>query len=366
MAAIFLKLFFVSVLLLQAWHITLVACCPSVSVARGFTTKDMELEVGSPFRIQCSLFSTNMQFKNTTYNVSSENLVFKFKTTLIKNLTIVDELTAEYFVENANVNDTGMYSCYVLHPDINGSMPYICNTDVAVGYKPLSVENFTCISLEYYNLTCTWKLPFNSVKTDYLIYDLSLKMKRHCAQYLKHGCSWTLNSKPIYLRSKPNLSFLIIGNNSLGTSEYRFLVDHFKIVKPSAPQSAEFTNITPTSMLLHWTSPKNMMYGEFRPGLTFSIQYRPKDYPAPYKEIRAYFQNQGSLEITDLIPYTEYEFKIRCRSNVSDSDLMWSPPLTASMGTHPDVPYWAPETASSAFDIQVILGNRTLSLYWKV
>ncbi|XP_035227870.1 uncharacterized protein LOC118200055 isoform X2 [Stegodyphus dumicola] len=189
--------------------------------------------------------------------------------------------------------------------------------------------------------------------------------KRRCAEKLENGCSWTTATNPIYMRSTEKLNFLIVGNNSLGTSEYLFSVDHFKIVKPGAPQRAEFTNITPTSMMLHCTFPKNMMYGEFKPGLLFSIQYRPKDYPAPYKEIRVYFQSQGSLEITDLIPYTEYEFKIRCRSNVSDSDLMWSPLLTASMGTHPDVPYWAPETASSGFDIQVILGNRTISLYWK-
>ncbi|XP_035214648.1 cytokine receptor-like isoform X2 [Stegodyphus dumicola] len=118
-----------------------------------------------------------------------------------------------------------------------------------------------------------------------------------------------------------------------------------------------------------------MQYGEFRPGLTYSIQYRPlSSDPASFKEIRLQrepFSLAGSAEFKDLIPYTEYEFKIRCRSPDSDSDLMWSPDLTISTRTLPDVPYRRPEITNSSFTIESnyvtesFPDMRTITLYWK-
>ncbi|KFM67174.1 Cytokine receptor, partial [Stegodyphus mimosarum] len=118
-----------------------------------------------------------------------------------------------------------------------------------------------------------------------------------------------------------------------------------------------------------------MQYGEFKPGLTFSIQFRPlSSDPESFKEIRlerGHTELAGSFEFKDLIPYTEYEFKIRCRSRDSNSDLMWSPYLTVSTRTLSDVPYWRPEITNSSFTVESndvtesFPDVRTITLYWK-
>jgi len=43
----------------------------------------------------------------------------------------------------------------------------VCTQRVHVGYPPLDVENFSCISENWENLNCTWDEPYNPIKTEY-------------------------------------------------------------------------------------------------------------------------------------------------------------------------------------------------------
>ncbi|XP_035233084.1 cytokine receptor-like [Stegodyphus dumicola] len=280
-----------------------------------------------------------MKLKYSTSNMSSKDLLIKFQGRILNNVVSLDEHTVEYFNPNATINDTGYYPCYVMIPFENAKR-FVCSTYITVGYKPLPVEAFSCISQEYRKLICSWKAPPNPVKTDYILYDYFYheNVRRLCPEYLNAtSCLWAMDTRAPYMRSRPQLTFMMVGRNSLGTNKQYFNVEHFKIVKPSAPLSANCSRITPTTVFLEWSSPANMEYGEFRPGLMYSIQYRPLSSDSgTFKELWLYFQTAGSVEIGDLIPYTEYEFKIRSRSNVSESDLMWSPYLTISAKTLPD------------------------------
>jgi len=48
----------------------------------------------------------------------------------------------------------------------------VCTQRVHVGYPPLDVENFSCISENWENLNCTWDEPYNPIKT---VYKLAFK-----------------------------------------------------------------------------------------------------------------------------------------------------------------------------------------------
>ncbi|KFM69307.1 hypothetical protein X975_10160, partial [Stegodyphus mimosarum] len=116
MADTFLKIFGNTILLgalvLQISFIS-VACCPEISNARGNITEDFIVRAGTPIRIRCSLFSTQIVVDHSTYNVSSENLLIKFRGTYLYDTYIVDELTMEYFKHRATLYDQGPYFCYV-------------------------------------------------------------------------------------------------------------------------------------------------------------------------------------------------------------------------------------------------------------
>lgn len=55
-------------------------------------------------------------------------------------------------------------------------------------------------------------------------------MKRECPEKLNEtSCRWTLDTKPQYRVQPDKLYFLILGNNSLGTSKQYAVEEHFKI-----------------------------------------------------------------------------------------------------------------------------------------
>ncbi|XP_035214649.1 cytokine receptor-like [Stegodyphus dumicola] len=372
---VFTKILLLGILSIQAFLLALAICCPGILCLRGRMTEDFDVKVGSSIRIWCSLFHSRVKVQNTILNVSSENLHIEFDGRLLYTVDTLDNLTVEYFKSNATVNDTGIYQCYVFIPDTK-SKRFLDSTHVSVGYEPLAIKTFSCISEEFSKLICTWEIPFNPVKTFYTLHDFTDEGQldlRECPGILNAtSCQWTLHSSPSYTRFKPTLSFLFTGHNSLGRRMDRFFLNHFEIVKPGAPLSAAFSNITESSLILKWRSPANMENGIFPPGLTYSIQYRHlTPVPGSFKEIRLYFPAEGFVEFTGLMPYTKYEFKIRCRSYDSDSDMMWSPYLTVSTRTLPDVPYWRPEIDKSSFIVEsneatkLTPDIRTITLYWK-
>lgn len=88
-----------------------------------------------------------MVYKNHTYEVSSENLIWKFDKDFLHNVNILDDLTIEYVVENAQENDSGSYSCYLTLPEVNQNV-FVCSTAVSVGCKYFLLSFFVCSILQ--------------------------------------------------------------------------------------------------------------------------------------------------------------------------------------------------------------------------
>ncbi|XP_054714344.1 uncharacterized protein LOC129223978 [Uloborus diversus] len=350
---------------LLLWHFGVVMGCGKL-MPFGNMTHDHDLEVGSNLTVQCHLFKDEIELNHTKYAVGAENLLLKFENSYLDAVRIVDNLTVEYFVPNATLNDSGLYKCYLDIPEMSANL-LVCLSNIAVGYPPLDVTSFSCISDDFRNLTCSWEKPFNPVNTDYTLNDLLRGLiLRKCPEVLnKTSCQYRKDTAPPYLLSPTKLHFRLDGNNSLGKNYQTIQVDHYKIVKPGMPRILPIFNATARSILLKWRPSKNLDYESFPPGLMYSVQYYPALYPGNIQEVILRFKENGSLLLEDLIPHTDYVFKVRCRSPYSEGEHMWSPTAIAPAGTLADVPYLAPEIASSSFDVETILGNRTITLYWR-
>lgn len=340
--------------------------CEGLPAAYGSLTKDHDVEVGTSTKLECTIFSHEIFVNGVTYNVTSEHLAIKFQAKFLDNLEIINTSTVQYSITNASLDDGGVYNCYLVVPGVDHKL-HVCTSYVTVGYPPRKIKEFSCISMHYVALTCTWQKPFNPIRTDYEIYDYILlaNAKRKCPELLNSTtCQWSLDSHPPYRQSSKVLYFLLVGNNSLGTQQQFIHVEHFKIVKPAAPNMVITGNLTEDSVEISWLPPKGMEFGIFPPGVSYWIHYRSLLNPNEVFKVEA-GNDTKSYVVTGLYPSMEYMFSMRCRSSVAERDEFWSPFVNISAKTRSVIPYLAPELTFSSFQVQTVQDERSVTLYWK-
>ncbi|GIX91960.1 cytokine receptor [Caerostris darwini] len=134
------------------------------SVYGNTTSEYMEIEVGSPIKLRCTLYKDFVAKCNTT----SDQLIFRLRQQNLTH-TIIDEYSIEYETNNATLQDNGYYQCLV--PVRGYREPQLVSlAEIRVGYPPLNVTNFTCISEDFTQLNCSWNVPENAVPTTYQLY----------------------------------------------------------------------------------------------------------------------------------------------------------------------------------------------------
>ncbi|KAF8782069.1 hypothetical protein HNY73_012402 [Argiope bruennichi] len=211
------------------------SCWGPGSLQYGYTTSDYDLNVGSDLIVDCILESGILP--NINVSVNSSYLIFQRDSNhqIFSSYTHqIDKLTSQLRIPNANVSDSGLYHCQIVFPD--NSKHLVCSTKVFVGYPPKNVSNFKCISRNFDNLTCTWEIESSYIKTTYTLTVnlLSDDISMHCPEPNNDTfCQWTEDTNPPYFTMIRNLTFVINGNNSLGTIENIFKFDHFAIVIPN-------------------------------------------------------------------------------------------------------------------------------------
>ncbi|XP_013774327.1 protein sidekick-2-like [Limulus polyphemus] len=144
-----------------------------------------------------------------------------------------------------------------------------------------------------------------------------------------------------------------------------FVINHYKYVLPNSPWSLRSTEKTPNSIKLEWLHPKNFEYWKFEPGLYYELSYRPKFLEDQEWKIVSIGIGKQMYNVTGLIPNTDYELSVRCRSAEADQEDMWSKPARTSEHTDPDVPYYVPNITKGTFEVQKFINSRTITLYWK-
>ncbi|XP_035207462.1 oncostatin-M-specific receptor subunit beta-like [Stegodyphus dumicola] len=148
------------IFILQIFLITKTTCCRAIPHSRGNMTEDFDTEVGSPIRIRCTLFRTQLKLKNSTFNVSSKNLLIQHFEKTLDNVVSLDERTIEYFNPIAFANDTGCYACYVSVPSAK-TKRFVCSTYIYVHMKPNAPLNATFSKVTATSLVFNWSSPSN-------------------------------------------------------------------------------------------------------------------------------------------------------------------------------------------------------------
>lgn len=340
-------------------------------------TKDFDVLVGSAFVLNCTLLNESIMINGEKYYVNASYITFEKGKTLVKNAEtiVINSLKSQLRINYSKIEDSGMYNCIIKPPNYNESLVG-CVTKVSVGYKPTHVKDFSCKSIYYKKLKCTWRIKPTYIETSSILYqtpyiNYGMNTTLNCPSRItpnnyNYGCQWALDSNPVYDRIYPKYFFLITTNNSLGSINDTFWIDHNKIVLPDKPRDLKFRKLNSTELELEWNSPDEM--DDFLPHLIYQLlYYKVNENVNRHIKIINITSKETHVvySIKNLIPFTQYKFALRCRSNVSEGEDMWSENTTLVVLTKEDVPNKVPEITKEAFEIQQYGNNYTITIYWK-
>ncbi|XP_050425934.1 cytokine receptor-like isoform X2 [Adelges cooleyi] len=268
----------------------------------------------------------------------------------------------------------------------------VCLNKVAVGYKPLPIKNFTCISLGWINLSCHWNKPDNPVKTTY---KLTFKLPGRAggrnpmvcptdSDANENTCFWDLTTAPIYRAPYEYYSFTISGENVLGTFNDSFRFHHYAHVIPLSPTNITVIEKTQSSAMLRWYVGS---MAHFPRDLIHKIEYKSQwDSSSEYwhsvnvsdicnttladgqlsncRDTGFYYYNVTDLEY----PFTLYDFRIYTRSSVARGEDKWSAPGCITLKTKPTIPKRPPRVDVGSFECVPSSSNknsRDVLIYWQ-
>lgn len=336
--------------------------CRGLPMQIGDTTSDAAVEVGSSFEIICALYAKNVEIDGKNYDINSSNLVWMKGKKVLKNVAVLNESSISWKLQDGKVNDSGLYQCFVEVPHTSGISLLVCVTQLDVGYKPLPVLNFSCESINFNNLTCQWTIPYNPVKANY-------SLKRYLSYHTVRcpdetatasSCWWGPFTKPPFPESTEKLHFVLTGKNNLGVKTQHFSMSHYKIVRPGSPRL--IVSVHNNNASLVFRPPSDMEH--IAPPHPIILQYQLCLTTRDISEFCEIFVNQHEVHM-ELIPFQEYHFKLRCKSQDTEDD-MWGPfSKIQSINTQADVPYLAPAAASSLFHSEVVGNTRVVNVYWE-
>jgi hypothetical protein len=166
--------------------------------------------------------------------------------------------------------------CLVNHPAFSAQPQGVCSQKIFIGYPPLPVQDFRCLSDNWHSLNCTWRQPANPVETFYtLAYrepgsfghfrscpslaELEDHLGRHVPD---HSCYIDMTTDPPYRQVLKNYTFVFNATNRLlpqGWSQ-SFDVDHYAVVKPGQPINASVESMSPSELLLTYSVPKQLWH----------------------------------------------------------------------------------------------------------
>ncbi|XP_050436936.1 cytokine receptor-like isoform X2 [Adelges cooleyi] len=270
----------------------------------------------------------------------------------------------------------------------------VCLNHVAVGYKPLPVTNFTCISLYWKSLSCNWTKPNNPVKTTYkIVFKLPGRAGGRTSSSCPSDtdvtlsfCYWDFTTSPIYRPTYEYYYFTIIGENLLGTTLTNISFHHYAHVIPESPTNITVMDKTQTSAMLQWsvgritTFPRNLVHRiEYKSqweddidywhsvdvsGILCNILTGTRASSLTCRNEEYYYFN-----VTDLkYPFTLYTVRIYLRLSVAIGENMWSTPGVITLKTKPAIPKRPPRTDIGSFECTpspINKSTRDIIIYWQ-
>ncbi|XP_004529670.1 cytokine receptor isoform X2 [Ceratitis capitata] len=271
------------------------------------------------------------------------------------NVKIINETTIAYTLKNATEQYT-IYTC-------KSGQYAIATTDVIVGTKPTKVEDFSCQAFDYTYMICSFTIPKNTVPTTYNLKYVAENANYilNCIKLVREGdratCNFTLEDGS-YKRDFEFYNFRLTSNNSLGSLNQSFTINHKEIVKP-AITNYQVSEITTNSCALKWEMLHYYPYK--RNGLQMEVHIQSPHYENLKVHICKKCNNHAvfNLYIDDL-PYAYYEYNVSLRIKMRRGKATWSDPYTIAFRTLPKAPEVPPTVDMSSF----YLNGTHLRLFW--
>ncbi|XP_060857654.1 cytokine receptor-like isoform X2 [Metopolophium dirhodum] len=274
----------------------------------------------------------------------------------------------------------------------------VCLNSVAVGYKPTTITNFSCISDNWVSLKCNWTKPENPIKTSYKVIfrvpgRVGGRTMINCptdSDFRENTCYWDLFTMPIYRKLYEYYYFSLLGDNVLGNLNTSFRFHHYANVIPASPINITVVDKTQYSAMLRWSVGKMTAFPR---KLIHKIEYKSQwdsnpehwhlvnvsdvcsssstsnqtnySYSNCLKRDTGYYY----FNVTDLkYQYTQYDFRIYVRSSVALGEDKWSPPGCITLKTKPSIPRRPPRTDIGSFECvssPVDKSKRDVFIYWQ-
>ncbi|XP_040074776.1 uncharacterized protein LOC8025354 isoform X2 [Ixodes scapularis] len=359
------------VLLCLCPRVWLLACRSIFSPISGDMPRDFSLKVGDPLVLNCTLtvskFSLPSLFGgNTTYEVNGSHLALKFNDSYVpQDRLIYGHSSILFRKDSAEYSDTGTYYCNLRVPD---RTLHVCATLVTVGEKPSQVEDFKCISYLYRNLTCSWRIPEASVRSNYTLREMFRPIESREGSYREcpttkelrtpSSCTWNLSDKPLYRKEAPRFHFILTGWNALGSRNWSYTYDHLEILKISEPTEFRRSAVTERSITVDWSPPAEQAENR-KLQVSYEIGYLSQ-YEDEWKEM--HILNKTSLMVQGLTPYTNYTFRLRARASRAVMAELWTESVFLVQETLSDVPDSPPRISESGFKVQNYQSKRSITL----
>ncbi|XP_018565709.1 cytokine receptor [Anoplophora glabripennis] len=366
--------------------------CMSSLLTDGYTMPqgDITLRYGEALNITCNLCKEAVD----KYGLNASSRLYftrDNKSIPPEMVKIINSTSINLYIAEHPKTKEANYYCYF---NATEGSQMICMNVVYVGVAPQNVTDFSCISRNCDNLTCTWTSPENYVKTDYnLTYNVKSrssrknKTKPNCdpipedidfwflyncprisTENRKNVCFWNLSTSPQY-RSVHDCYYFAIGmSNDFGVNMNYITFDHFKHVLPNPPENLTAVATSPHSIELSWTIPNSMI--TFSPGLHHRILYQ-WEYEKHWHLggiIRGVKNRTLSFELKNLkYAHILYDIRVSMRSSVADQndESMWSENATRTIRTKSKVPDCPPKTNLGSFQIVINDNSRNVYIYWQ-
>ncbi|XP_017766074.1 PREDICTED: cytokine receptor isoform X2 [Eufriesea mexicana] len=333
---------------------------------------DIVLKYGEPLRILCILNQTFVDAEFPGKNISDLVFLRNQKEMEPQFITIINETTISLDVEMPPPADD-MYYCKLKLQ--NKQLISVCLNKVVVGFTPQEPHNFSCVSHNWENITCSWEPAQNYVTTTFkLVFKLPGRAGGRklypCPQKNEKltTCLWDTSTSPIYRQPYEYYTFILNVHNVLGNASFTYKFHHFAHVIPAKPANLSVINKTSDSALLHWSVPFPMQ--NFPPGLHHRITYQNQwDHQKTWQvinivnDIHMYkrYYNLTGLEYAN----TVYDVRVFMKSSVATGEDRWSQFSDVTFRTPPRLPGRPPKTDIGSFEIAENSAGRDVYLYWQ-
>lgn len=302
-----------------------------------------------------------------TPEVNSRHLSFteNRKRTVDQYVRTVNDSAIELVIPRVTQKGDHVYTCR--HKSTG-----VAYKEVVVGYAPLPVTHFRCISNNWEKLNCTFQYEFNPIPTNYAVSYRRAEDDFSNVEVLKPNATVGVFSFEVkeYKRVVENMTFQLNQSNVFGELSQIFDVSIVKCIRPSPPYDLNHTQVGEEPVVLRWKTdyqlkPYGIMFGgDILTEVNYKLNKKDEWISQQLHLDSAVDTNQGyNLTLDKLYPNKWYGIRIRMRMSLSDPtrEELWSDYASYSLMTNSRKPDRPPTTDIGGFSV-----NNDVVIYWEM